>query len=143
MDLLLEWIVVVVPVIVVVSAEEFTRNELDPDEVTETELALGVESIKIDTDEVDSLVVEDEVVDKAGSVDANDEADRVVIVNLVEAVTVDEAVTVVGALTIVGTVTVVGTRPANSGGSWELGSKKEFGLLESFEQNSSTLVRIY
>ena len=46
-------------------------------------------------DEVDTLVAEDEVVDKAYRVDANHEG-----------VTVDEAVTLVGAVTVVGAVAV-------------------------------------
>ena len=48
-----------------ISTEEVTLNELDLEEDTKTELALVGESIKIETDEVYSLVVEDEVVDKA------------------------------------------------------------------------------
>jgi hypothetical protein len=30
----------------------------------------------------------------------------------------------------------VPSRPENSGGSWELGSKKKFGLLEYFEESA-------
>ena len=85
-----EWIVVVeirVPVVRIeenISTEEFIFNEL----------ALVVDSIKIGTDKVDSIVAEDEVVDKAGNIDVNNEPDIVVrAVNVVEAVTVVEALT--------------------------------------------------
>ena len=78
-----------------VTAEEVTVNELDLDKDTESELAFDVEPIKIDMDEVDTLVAEDEVVDKAYRVDANHEG-----------VTVDEAVTLVGAVTVLGAVAV-------------------------------------